>query len=235
MDYLNQAVRMNNNAVRSLMTAGPENYVISVLNDSLSIMTGQLCVKEHHTTCHNKEISHDIRMVTREPNVSNIFHVAMDLSSLPSECGFIYNQALIISEAASQSLEEEDIRIYSACIILNCAIVHHRKGILVGLSVYLEVAARLYEAALELLSGFSMRNSSGTSLLIIAGALNNLSQIHLELGNFEAAKQRASSLADLLLKVEKTNFEKTFTAQEWDGILVNLIMFLKCPYVAAAA
>jgi hypothetical protein len=169
---------------------------------------------------HNKRCHED-------PNVD------MQLESLPlpnmsdSQC-YVYKNVLRISFDKLPLHVEQATQVCSAVYIFNMALVHHRQGLRQNQKCS-ERAISLYNMVIRLLRFSDLRGPAGVVKL---AAINNLSQLRHDQGNYALAREGLNHLSSIVQAGSASLLQLSDT--ELNGVIMNLV-FLKPPRVAAAA
>jgi len=142
---------------------------------------------------------------------------------------FIYNHCLSVS--ACHSRNSKHLPVYSACVVLNLALAHHRLGIK-GNRAALNKAESLYSMALQLLNLPYPASTSEIILSMKIIAVNNLAQVHQETGAFEESNIFIRQLSLLLQTMVSTG--TFFSEQDFNKLVLN-VMLCGPPMLAAAA
>jgi len=134
-----------------------------------------------------------------------------DIPALKDHEFFIFNRCLLFQEekvAAALPLSEEQKRLYAATVMINMAIGCHALAKEVGKDSHLRKALHLYGLSLDLLWDGPHREEEEEhededdhddclDVLVIA-ALNNMANIHYQMGALPAAKQLLETAKPLL-------------------------------------
>eukprot|EP00542_Grammatophora_oceanica_P015725 CAMPEP_0194032136 /NCGR_PEP_ID=MMETSP0009_2-20130614/5144_1 /TAXON_ID=210454 /ORGANISM="Grammatophora oceanica, Strain CCMP 410" /LENGTH=249 /DNA_ID=CAMNT_0038672487 /DNA_START=63 /DNA_END=812 /DNA_ORIENTATION=+ len=139
---------------------------------------------------------------------------------------FIYRRALRIYYPTLTSIPSELIE-ESAVVLYNYALAHH----LEGTPSSQDKARSYYELALTILGGQRVQLSGNH--LIETAILNNMGQVCHELCDFCASQHCFGRLHNVLSTIANSCMESYFDANDWQGLLTNLM--LPQPSLAAAA
>eukprot|EP00980_Cylindrotheca_fusiformis_P007180 scaffold1513_cov141-Cylindrotheca_fusiformis.AAC.7 len=140
----------------------------------------------------------------------------------PSDKFFIFQSALNLPEKSSPP-DETSVRVYSAVVVFNLALTHHHVGIKTRKSSSLIKAEQLYGTSIQMLHGLNPLSFSGTTLLIVTAANNNMAQIALENGLIMDVSRRFCLVGQALRRCKKKH-RSIFTPQELNGIHSNIVL-----------
>ena len=215
MDMTN-ALRLNNEGVMLLLENRDQEAVTS-LTQSLNQVKGLLSVsQEAPEGSQHKDVIH---------------HSTYTLPNLQNQNCFIYSNALMFSLTSDNLPSSEDIHVYTAVIILNIALAYHRKG-LSGNAGCLIKAEKMYEMVGKLLEGDETH--CGTSLLVKVAAINNLSQLRFDQGDYQFSRDGFNYLG-CLINVAGDNLQHTKCEDHvYRGMLLNALL-VSPPDAAPAA
>ena len=214
MSPFEEAAHLNNQGVIAL-TEGDDAFAIDAMTKSIRMMKEELA-KPTTDAIDNK------LNVSCEPELRTVEIPDMDSSDEHHE---VFNQAIHIPCDGDES--DLDIHVYSAAVIFNLALSHHRQG-LHGNLVSQAKALKLYNMVLKVLddSMFQFR----TAVMVKLATINNLAQIQFANGNYEEAKDGVYHLASFL----RIANGDVLAEPQVQGLLMNVLMF-RAPKVAAAA
>jgi hypothetical protein len=174
-----------------------------------SSMTG------HNKRCH-EDLTADMQMESLPlPNMSD------------TQC-YIYKSVIRISFDKLPSQVEQAAQVCSAVYIFNMALAHHREGLRQNQKCS-ERAISLYNMVIRLLRFSNLRGPAGVVKL---AAINNLSQLRYDQGNYDLAREGLNHLSSIVQARSASLLQLSDT--ELNGVIMNLA-FLKPPRVAAAA
>jgi hypothetical protein len=212
---IQEAQRLNNEAVMLLILENREQQAVTCLMQSLKNMVKHLLAIPSDD---NRSSSNSSNMA-----LNDIQLIAHSLPNLQDSNSFIYCNLLAFSpaEACERLPSEDTIQIYSAVIILNIALVYHRKGVS-GNDASWGKAEEMYGMVTKLLSSYE-NNRRGTLVAKLA-AMNNLSLLHHSQGDYNLFQQGFQNLR-YLIDVAGENLEMSSLcgAQMFEGMLLNII------------
>jgi hypothetical protein len=249
MNDFESVARANNKAV-SLLLVGETKIAIETLMESIALLKPLLsgiasscqqqqastrkkskCSPPQETTIGTNSSSlvnsHDVSLVLE--NVC-IHQASSPLSILTGRQNYVYNRAFRFSmEDATHRTTNATVEcashIYGAIILFNAALAYHG-GSLNGNKACANRAIMMYSKVLKLLR--HIRGVAGSTAAVMkVAALNNISQIRFDEGEYHRAQESLDQLSELLYILKDT-------PNEYREILMN-VLFLKAPKVAAAA
>eukprot|EP00540_Astrosyne_radiata_P011855 CAMPEP_0116865180 /NCGR_PEP_ID=MMETSP0418-20121206/25252_1 /TAXON_ID=1158023 /ORGANISM="Astrosyne radiata, Strain 13vi08-1A" /LENGTH=217 /DNA_ID=CAMNT_0004500519 /DNA_START=1376 /DNA_END=2029 /DNA_ORIENTATION=+ len=143
---------------------------------------------------------------------------------------FISSSPILLHEYSDNFLSPEAYRIQSATILFNMGLTCHLSFMRPnGINDALSNAMTLYEMACSLgLQGSQDEDSSQ----IVMAALNNMGELHHELGNFKRSKSYLEDLTAYILSLDDPLEQEE--ADERHGFMLNA-MVLRSSHGAAAA
>jgi hypothetical protein len=260
MNYVETIARFNNEAV-SLLMAGETQIAIEALMKSVALLKPVLSdmasfyqqqqvssrkkfkfsPQEDNANCAGSSSSPPAGSSPPIALVENIcIHKSSSpLSSLTGRQNYIYNRAFHFSmeDAVTYSTTRTSIartaHIYCAIIIFNVALAYHM-GYLNGNKACAKRAIMLYSKVLKLLlkNRRGVAGGSSTAGIMKVAAMNNISQLRFEEGDYHRAQEGLDQLYYELMAILKDVPQEL--QNEYREILMNVI-FLKAPKVAAAA
>jgi hypothetical protein len=210
---LETALQLNNEGV-SLLLQNEDVAAVHHLTEALTMVKQALGLLQQPCTIGLEEESSESLVVVLLPSeeeeelrmVHDSIYTIPDFTS-NDDC-FIYNGAIVFSSSSSSTTttpirsQEQDLNVYSACIILNIAMIYHRQGLLCGNKrrVCLEKADLMYDMVLRLLLGDNEGGGGGggTALLVQLASLNNRSLIRLEQGDYDFSRSSFYLLTRIL-------------------------------------
>jgi hypothetical protein len=223
MDSLKHALRLNNEGVR-LLLANKDHESVSCFTQSLNL------VKHALSTTHSDQQQH------HAPSVAFIHGSTHSIPNLYDTSCFIFGDAITLAEDNDLLLQrsgEQDVHVYSAVIILNIAMAYHRQALLTGSAACRFKAEKMYDMVTTLVA--NSEDNQGTSLLVKIAAINNLSQLRFDEGDYEASREGFEYLGALINYAE-THLSSSLTSQEdtFQGMVLNVLLVM-APEIAAAA
>jgi hypothetical protein len=225
------AIRLNNESA-SLLCSGEDAKAVARLSKSLTSMRrmigarrsrgGRQCVLDGSST---EASSTTCGTSSERPALPS----SLQIAALRDSDYFIYNRCMEVPSFHQRSLKH--LSLYSACIVLNLALAHHRLGIK-GHRCSLNKAEKMYYVALKLLSGPSLPSKDETVLSMRIFAVNNLVQVHQERCQYDKAKAAVRHLSVLLDRVLSTG--TFFHKEELRRFVLNASLW-EPPQMAASA
>jgi hypothetical protein len=145
---------------------------------------------------------------------------------------FIYNRAVTLSSSGDASrIGPEILETYSACVLLNLALVYHLQG-KQGNQAFLHRAEQLYTIIYRLLRR-SIYEEDETSIFFLLVSINNLSHIHFEQRRYNEMKEMLQWL-HMTLQEAGTKANKILSQLDLSCIFLNVLLMAR-PLLAAAA
>lgn len=243
---MNIAIEMNNRGVLSLINGEDEKYALSLFADALGRMKShvgeQMNVPLRRTFRGGKDaIDRDDAAMSSSQGAYDLSVVAVSCALLsPAHHDHIFNRTISICPCHNHG-GPDFIPIYSACILLNMAIVYHRVAIKFGHALFLEKAERLYDMTVRALIP---THEDSTSVAIRTIAFNNLADTHLRQGRFDATDRDIRHLSYLIHQRKNISTrggpaaaasESAILADsDIDSMILNLLLWT-VPQAAAAA
>jgi hypothetical protein len=235
MDTVEVALDLNNEGV-SHLSRGNTPLAIQRLCDSMSLINGILRSSLANPAgavawCQQDQASSNAAgppaVLVAPPIISEItFYeqqshdvgiIKMPLIHLQDQRFFIFNSALAIAQHNPRISSSASLYLSSACIILNAALAYHLLGHgHHGSPECLRKAASLYTKVAYLL--ILTAEVDGIAFLVRSAAINNLSHILYEQGNFQQFKDSLTELKALASSARVTR-----DADEWVGFLMNIM------------
>ena len=216
-----QAACLNNQGVTALLE-GNDKAAVAALTQSINIMKQELS---------NVPENNDIKRSA--PFSSNDYENRSTTGKLPGFHGaqdsYIFAEAINIPEHGDQTVV--DIQIYSAAVIFNLALAVHREGNTTGSASSMAKAQKLYLMVLEVLNNQYM--NSRVAVIVKVAAINNLSQIRFDCGEYELVREGLAHLSTFLRASGNTS-DAMLEEPKIQGLLMNVLL-LKEPVIAPAA
>ena len=221
MDRFAQAARLNNQGVAALLE-GDDKAAVAALTQSINIMKQELSnVTEDNDTTKSAPFSSDDCENSSTTVELPGFHVTQD--------SYIFADAINIPEHGDQTVV--DLQIYSAAVIFNLALAVHREGNTSGNASSMAKAQKLYLMVLEVLNDQYM--NSRVAVIVKLAAINNLSQIRFDCGEYELAREGLAHLSTFMRTSDNTS-DAMLEEPKIQDLLVNVLL-LKAPVIAPAA
>ena len=226
MTPFQQAVKFNNEAVTALLE-GNYSTAVESLTNSIKAMKQQLSNAAKPTqTDKTDSLSFSSR---------NLSIVELPVPE-DQQDSFLFNNVFVIPDTDNDELPAADINMYTAAVVFNMALAHHRQR-----NQPLKKTEKLYQMTLKVLGHQSYHPNSCScymSLVIQLASINNLSQLHSNTHGMEdmamEVVQKLCNVVSLVGTVDNDNHGMFFDDRYLQELLVN-VLFLKAPEVAAAA
>jgi hypothetical protein len=200
---LDTALRLNNEGV-SLLLQKKDAAAVHYLTEALTMVKQALGQQPGLD-----ESSESLVLPSEELQVHDSIYTIPDFTS--NDC-FIYNGAIVFPSSSTTPIrsEEQDVNVYSACIILNIAMIYHRQGLLCGNKrrVCLDKADLMYDMVSRLVMGDD--GGGGTALLVQLASLNNRSLIRLEQGDYDYSRSSFYLLTRILHGTQDEQVQRLF-------------------------
>lgn len=239
---LEKALSLNNEAVL-LLVAGRERKALESLQQAVGLVkrniARQLQDRRNGTKglCSSDERNRNIDQPVL--SLRQLHHDSVQLSGLANLQCYVFNRAFRISEDQLPSDIEWAVQIGSAMIIFNMALVLHRACLLRNRTVPACKSLALYKIVLHLvksssniITGGSSSSQDGLADAIQLAALNNISQLHFEEGDYTNATRGFSSLANLMTTIPQNPL---LGDNEMRGIVINVMCMKMGAKLAPAA
>ena len=250
---MNDAIKLNNEAIDLLMRSCDENAIdqgINLFTKALKSLKQLLVVAEDAEQSSNDSRGSSRRIGGRslasiiESPCMGRHHGGQHHQHSSSSQQYIYRRMfrLLPIDCPITSVPN-GIQVYIACVIFNSALLHqqHAFGMEPGKARrgWLEKSALLYHSCFQVLpkimpSSKGMMTCDEVTFLLKIGSLNNSAQILYECDEFEQASDRFEMIETILCSQGLIETQCCFTDQEFEGILANVLL-LKPPTVAVAA
>ena len=188
MDLL-AALQLNNEGVR-LLLAGNDVDGMTYLTDALTRVKTLLSSGQG---ADSMAYRHGVSITP--PNVQFMHGATYKLAGLQDDCCFIYGNALIFNLDNKTLPSSDHVHIYTSVIILNVTLAYHRRGLSANAACLFK-AEKMYEMVGKLLS--TSTAAQGTELLVKTAAINNLSQLRYDHGDYAFAREGFQYLASLI-------------------------------------
>lgn len=215
MSLFQQAAELNNQGVIGLIE-GHNSSAIDSMTKSIKLM------KQELAKC-TSDISSCLKSTSpARTELSTVEIPDMESSDDNHE---VFNQAIHIPSTGDES--DLDIHVYSAAVIFNLALAHHRLG-MQGDDVYQQKALKLYTMVLKVLDDSLIEFRA--AIMIKLATINNLTQIRFTKGDYDQAREGLDHLAGFL----RIANGEVLAEPQVAGLLMNVLMF-RAPKVAAAA
>jgi 4-hydroxy-3-methylbut-2-enyl diphosphate reductase IspH len=257
MNHVESVARFNNEAV-SLLMAGKTQIAIETFMKSVALLKVSSFQQEQQeqqvsSWKKSKFSPQDIAIEADSSQASSqttfvenvcIYQASSPLPSLAGRQNYIYNRAFRFSmediicrrtTRRTAAVERTAHIIDVAIIIFNAALAYH-VGSLNGNKAYAKRSIMLYSKVLKLLKNSrSFAGSSTASVVVKVAAMNNISQLRFEEGEYHRAQEGLDQLSQLISILKDAPRQQELDENEYREILMNIIFFLNTPKVAAAA
>jgi hypothetical protein len=176
---LRNALRLNNEGIM-LLLENRDKEALATLTESLNQVKKLLTASEEVST--NGQTPMSMNAI--------IHHSTYTIPNLHDVNCFIYNSALMFSllDSDCTPCSRDDIHVHTSVIILNIALAFHRRGLSGNSACLLLKAEKMYEMVGELLG--NSEGNQGTALLVKIAAINNLSQLRHDQGDYAFAGEQ---------------------------------------------
>ncbi len=175
---------------------------------------------------------------TSQPHVSDESSACHSLAPIKLDglhqdsFAFIYSRPFIFTGHLSSRDLDQFLPLHGAVAIFNMALAHHRQGKTMRCRKLLDKAVLLYGMCLQILGSGEWQH--GIAVLVDAAALNNMAQLHFELGNQCEAQKGLDQLSVLLFGRCCVETVASLDEEGLEGFLLNILLS-KPPTVALAA
>lgn len=213
MSIFEQAAKLNNRGIISLIE-GRDSHAIDTMTESIKLMKQELRKDGAQMKDFKAALSGQCS------DLSTVEIPDMDTDDQYAA----FNHAIHISYESSEP--RFDIQMYSAAVIFNLALAHHRL-VMQGDKSLVEKTVKLYSLVLKLLENWECHK--GIAIIKLA-AINNLAQMRFANGEYEHAREGLDHLSAFMRKANNALLDEP----EVQGLLMNVLL-LKAPKVAPAA
>jgi hypothetical protein len=220
---LRNALRLNNEGIMLLLENRDQEALVS-FTESLTQVKRLFAASEEDDNTYGQ---------TPMPMNAIIHHSTSVIPNLHDVSCFIYNSALVFSLLDSDCTPSDggDLHVYTSVIILNIALAFHRRG-LTGNSAFLLKAEKMYEMVGKVLGNSDV--DQGTALLVKIAAINNLSQLRHDQGDYAFSQQGFRYLGSLINYAGEQLHCTKCEEHMLRGMLLNAF-FVTAPDAAPAA
>lgn len=222
---LHTALQLNNEGVR-LLLAGNDVDGMTYLTDALTRVKMMLSSRRGTDT-----VTYPHGAGVTPPNVQFMHGATYKLAGLHDDCCFIYGNALIFNMDYNVMPSTDYIHIYTSVIILNVALAYHRRGLSANATCLLK-AEKMYEMVGKLLA--TSTAAQGTELLVKTAAINNLSQLRYDQGDYAFARDGFQYLASLISYAGDRLHAFNCEEDVYRGMVLNALL-VSAPDTAPAA
>jgi tetratricopeptide (TPR) repeat protein len=214
MSLFSRASDLNNRAVVALIE-GDDEFAIKSMADAIKLLKQELAKP-------GRVAFEDVKCTAAGPVLKTV--------EIPDLCSGddhheIFNQAIHVPCSGEES--QIDIHVYSAAVIFNLGLAHHRQA-LKGNKEYQGKAVKLYNMVLRVLDDTLIEFR--TAVMIKLATINNLAQIQFAHGDFDEAREGLSHLAGFIALASG----EVLSEPQVRGLLMNVLM-IRAPKVAPAA
>jgi hypothetical protein len=238
MKLLKRALCLNNEGVRHLLNQR-DNEADDCFTQSLSWLKYALSRDEMDSYEDESVSVAEDDDESDEPifcTTSSIHRATHSIPDLQDPICFIYSNALLFDlEDPMLQCCTENFHVCSAVVLLNIAMVYHRRAILSGNSEWRVKAEKMYEMIIKL-SDCTHKEEElhETALLTKIAAINNLSQLCHSEGDYESSSDGFEYLGEVLLHSEAQLCSLLCQEEIVTGMILN-IMLAKSQVIAPAA
>jgi hypothetical protein len=227
---IDQLIRSNNEGVTLMSEEGSERQAVTSLNQALTLVQ-HIMITSVEALDGSSSSLQIIASMRRARNATD-FASQVPLVNLQDSSGhFIYNRAVTLSPSDASRIGPEILETYSACVLLNLALVYHLQG-KEGNQVFLHRAEQLYTIIYRLLRQ-SIYEEDETSIFFLLVSINNLSHIHFEQRRYNEMREMLQWLR-MTLQEAGTKANKILSQLDLSRIFLNVLLMAR-PLLAAAA
>lgn len=182
---LKRAIALNNKAVIDLSHCKTKQVAYESLKNAYQMI--RRSVLKNSTPSRNDNAK-------RIKELGCVCHDAISLNFVQDSLrdGYIYNRLLTIDGHQLPVDLRSASELSLAIVVLNLALVYHNESLKYRTRGSIEMAVNLYNHAIKVL-GYA--DNKGTAGLVRIAALNNITQLRYELGNFSLARESLHHLA----------------------------------------
>jgi hypothetical protein len=224
---LKRAIALNNKAVSNLSHCSKRHIAYDHLKSAHQMIRRTMLKQSTSSKTDNDRRLKDMGCVCHD---SFPLHFTKD----NLRDGYIYNQLLTIDIDQLPSTPKRAAELSLAIVVLNLALVYHNESLTFQTKGSIELAVNLYNHAIKVIGHV---DNKGTAGLIRIAALNNLTQLRYELGNFLLARESLRHLA-LMVSSGSSSVDRRRAPVVDDevkkGMIMN-ILSLSNQHVAPAA
>jgi hypothetical protein len=211
------AVQLNNQGV-ALLLERRDQEALPFFSQSLSLIKSRT--------------NEPMEMAAGQEKATLLHDTTFALPNFEHAHSFLFTEALIFfADCDDRLINESNCRIYSAVVIFNLALVHHRQSNKPGNAACLIKAERLYDIVNRLLD--SEAHNQGTVLLVKLATLNNRSLLQHEQSNYKSAQEGFELLAWTISSVPSSMLSSSQI--DVDALLLNVLYSSSAPSIAPAA
>jgi tetratricopeptide (TPR) repeat protein len=256
MESLEQALRLNNEGVNMLIQ-GQDRESAQTLTQALSILQTLLkrdlitpgkeeanTLTSSYVSAQNASVAYHCKAVNDDPVthlLDTAFSFTPNIEGFSSSFHYIFNRGMVFDPNQKQD-NAMALRVYTASMIFNLALLYQRKGRESHSTYCLEKAESLYRKCSMILGYPHHLDDYWSSLQpkvalgLFVASMNNLSQLYFEEGQYDIAEKGFKSMTSIFqvpsLLVAMTAI---IPPESWNQIILNLLLLLKEPCLAAAA
>jgi tetratricopeptide (TPR) repeat protein len=154
---------------------------------------------------------------------------------------YVFDQPIAIEPGNTSCVEQ------SATMLYNLALSHHLQGLNSNGGIQEEIANKaitLYESALSLVSDLvndaerqqarGHQHNYNIDIRLIVACLNNIGQIHFEMGQYNLSEALFGRLSGVLMTVRQSDVVSSISFGDWGGLILNTMTMVN-PRLAPAA
>ena len=214
MSLFAEAASLNNQAIVSLIE-GDDRVAIKSMTDAIKLLKEELAKPV-------TAVFADLKSTT-DAGDFEAFEIPDCRSS--DHHHEIFNQAIHLPYIHERS--HLVVQVYSAAVIFNLALAHHRQG-LHGNNVYRQKAVKLYSMVLRILDDSLI--DFRTAVMVKLATINNLAQIQFSNGDYQEAQTGLSHLPGVV-RLARSDVLADPQVQR----LLMTVLMIREPKLAAAA
>jgi hypothetical protein len=227
------AARLNSQGVAALLQ-GEDKSAVAALAQSLEIINQVLLQEENPRYTRTKLFFKEA--FSFPERIEDCEFSTTEVSGFQAEqAAHLFTKAFSFPErigpGRSCAPNESHVNFYAAAVVFNAALVHHRQG-QKGDATSITRAQKLYDTALRLIDGNGCLNR--TALIVKLAAINNLSRIHFDCGDYKLARQGMGHISSLMMRISGTCNQAVFQETDVQSLLLNVLL-LKAPEFPPAA
>jgi hypothetical protein len=256
MKYLEQALRLNNEGV-NMMIQGQDRESAHTLTQALSILQTLLQrelrtpgigeanpLTSSYISAQKGAVANHCKAVNDDPTTHLLLDTALSFTSniegFSSSSNYIFSRCVIFDPNLKQDTDMA-LRVYTASMIFNLALLYQRKGQESQSTFCLKKAESLYRKSSMILGhphdlyDYWSSLQPKVALGILVASMNNLSQLYFEQGHYAFAEEGFKSMT-WILQVPSLlmGMSAIIPPEIWNQIILNALL-LKQPCLAAAA
>lgn len=224
---LKRAIALNNKAVCNLSHCSKKHIAYDYLKRAHQMIRRTMLKQSTSSKSDNARRLRDMGCVCHDS-----FPLHFNEDNLRD--GYIYNRLLTIDIDQLPFTPESAAELSLAIVVLNLALVYHNESLTFQTKGSIDLAVNLYNHAIKVLGH---ADNKGTAGLIRIAALNNLTQLRYELGNFLLGRESLQHLALMVSSGSSSDDRRSASVVDDEvkkGMMMN-ILSLSNQHVAPAA